>query len=425
MSRFLFVLICCFFFFIEKETLFAQSQIGHCGADELYQQTLEAYPEYATVRAQLEQYTEQWIKQHRTTNTQRSVITIPVVVHIVWKETVEDISDEQVHSQIDVLNADFNARNTDINAVPSEFEPFIANIGIEFCLATVDPQGNPTTGISRRFTTFEQVGFAFGEQQKRRIKHTNLGGDDAWDTAQYMNIWVGAGDLSVIGSATFPGQSRTDEDGLFIDYRYFGTTGAALNNQPFHLGRTCTHEVAHYFNVQHLWGTIAGGCADDDGVVDTPNQERPYINCPIHPTLSCNSPDMFMNFMNYVSDDCMHFFTEGQKWRMLATLNGPRSALLSSNGCGNGSEPIPSILGNQYTVYPNPTANILNVYVPNSNGLDYLELYTVDGKLVPGPPFLILGKLHQLDLTLVPAGIYVLHIRQFADSFYEKVIITK
>ena len=128
-----------------------------------------------------------------------------------------------------------------------------------------------------------------------------------------------------MGWAQFPGSGNAQTDGIVIDYERFGTIGTV--SQPYHKGRTTTHEVGHYLGLHHIWGdTICG----DDSVSDTPEQEQANFGCNIHPKPSCtNNGDMFMNFMDYVDDKSMVMFTKGQKERMRATFspNGERRQL--------------------------------------------------------------------------------------------------
>jgi hypothetical protein len=258
----------------------------------------------------------------------RTLVTIPVVVHVVWNKPEENIPDEQIHAQLEVLNRDFRAANVEIAQVPAIFEDKIADVGIEFCLASRDPTGKATNGITRTFTP-NTVGIGGTPS----IHFSALGGKDAWAPAHYLNIWVAKFAGGVGGIATFPGQGPADEDGVEIDYRQFGT-GSNLQ-PPYHLGRTCTHEIGHYFNLEHIWGpSINSCCNEDDFVSDTPNSCETYLGqCPVHPVFSCLQPDMFMNFMNFTDDDCMAMFTKGQKTRMLAALDTWRSGLLNSSAC--------------------------------------------------------------------------------------------
>jgi len=253
------------------------------------------------------------------------VITIPVVVHVVYNTTSENISTAQINSQIDVLNKDFRRTNTDATSL----WPQAADSEIQFCLATVDPSGNPTSGITRTSTT--STSFSSGNN----MKFNSTGGKDAWPAGSYLNIWVCDLSGGLLGYAQFPGGSAST-DGVVIDYQYFGTVGTAT--APFNLGRTGTHEVGHWLNLRHIWGD--GPCGVDDFVADTPESDAPNYGCtPSH--VSCGTVDMVQNYMDYSDDACMNLYTAGQKARMRALFNagGARVSLLSSAGCGSAPAP--------------------------------------------------------------------------------------
>ncbi len=262
------------------------------------------------------------------------IITIPTVVHIVYNDATQNISDAQILSQIQVLNDDFRRRNLDAINTPAEFLAVAADIEIEFCLANVDPNGFETTGITRTSTSTDFFGLT------DEIKSRATGGQSPWNTTDYLNIWVGSLGGGLLGYAQFPGANPLT-DGVVVDYQYFGTIGTAT--APFDLGRTTTHEVGHWLDLRHIWGD--GGCTVDDGVSDTPLAGGPnYSSIPCtHPgTNSCveasgDLPDMFQNFMDYSDDACMNLFTIGQRDRMRALFEptGDRVSLLSSQGCAN------------------------------------------------------------------------------------------
>jgi hypothetical protein len=252
------------------------------------------------------------------------VITIPVVVHVVWNTAAENISDAQIQSQMDVLNEDFRRLNQDADNVWSQ----AADTEFEFCLASIDPEGNPTSGITRTQTS--QGSFsAFNDN----VKFSSSGGKDAWPASDYLNIWVCDISFGILGYAQFPGGNPAT-DGVVNDYLYFGTIGTAT--APFDLGRTCTHEVGHYLNLRHIWGD--GGCSVDDFVGDTPTSNGANYNCQIGSS-SCGSVDMVQNYMDYSDDACMNLFTQGQTGRMRALFEpgGFRASLLTSNACGGQS----------------------------------------------------------------------------------------
>ncbi len=303
----------------------------HCPSDAALLADSRRYPEVATRQEAIADFTRRWIADYRQGVRPRTVVTIPVVFHVVWREETENIPDAQLLSQLEVLNEDFRGLN-DQSIVPGLFQDLIADVEIEFCLARRTPSGEPTDGVTRTQTTVPNVATTLVDGSPA-IHYTDNGGRDAWDPESYLNIWIGRRQF-FLGSAAFPAQGLAfpGEDGIVIDPRYVGAGG--FTNPPYHLGHTLTHEVGHYFNLFHLWGPGGAGECTSDEVADTPQQSRDYQGeCPDWPQASCATLDMFMNFMNFSDDACLAMFTAGQKLRMLAALNGPRSGLLASDGC--------------------------------------------------------------------------------------------
>lgn len=252
---------------------------------------------------------------------------ITVVVHVVHRSAAENISAAQVKSQIAVLNRDYRAANPDRSKTPTPWKGLVADALIEFQLATQDPDGKPTDGITR--TRTDRTSFSDDDS----VKAAATGGADPWPTDRYLNLWVAgtlknSRGLSLLGYAQFPGGPAAT-DGVVIWSGAFGTRGTATS--PFNLGRTATHEVGHFLNLRHIWGDAAS-CAGTDFVADTPPAEDANYHKPEFPHVSCaNGPngDMFVNYMDYVDDESMFMFTPGQVSRMHATLDGPRSSLVS------------------------------------------------------------------------------------------------
>lgn len=304
------------------------AQVHRCGTMERLQYLLQQDPTLARRMQAVEEQTQAYLHSLSQAPAQRTnnVITIPVVVHIVYRTSSENISDAQVQSQIQVLNEDFRRQNADASNTPPLFAGVAADAEIQFCLATRDPLGNPTTGITRTQTT--KTSFSVYADD---VKFSNQGGKDAWPTDQYLNIWVCRLSGGILGYAQFPNGGPASTDGVVIDFRYFGRGGSA--QAPYNKGRTATHEVGHWLNLRHIWGDAQCG---DDYVNDTPTQEQANYGCPTFPKPSCgNTSDMFMNYMDYTDDACMNLFTQGQKNRMRAVLasNGFRAGLLTSQGC--------------------------------------------------------------------------------------------
>jgi Pregnancy-associated plasma protein-A/Secretion system C-terminal sorting domain len=304
---------------------------------------------------QIEHKIEASAHRLNTALSTRSVVKIPVVVHVVWKNGAENISDAQIQSQIDVLNQDFRKKNADFKDVPGSFKTVAADCEIEFCLATKDTLGRPTSGITRRQTSVDNIGASFSNN-RLRVYYQDLGGSNNWKPDSFLNIWVC--NMGTILGFTAPLKEaliKRNEDGVIVDYRSFGTIGTALSNSQHNKGRTTTHEIGHYFNLLHIWGND-DTCNDDDLVVDTPLQAAPNLGCPSFPQISCGIGNMFMNFMDYTDDNCMGLFTLGQKARMLATLLEFRGGLLRGGIC----EPTHTQdIDFQWFIYPNPAKDYI------------------------------------------------------------------
>ena len=272
------------------------------------------------------------------------VVTIPVVVHIVYNKASENISESQIKKQIEILNEDFRARNSDRKKTPKNFKQLIADARIEFALADTNPSGEATSGIIRTKTSiksFPKAKVPSGKSNtpyiEAELKRKDTG-SAAWPNDDYLNIWVCNMNFDPLGFATFPGASSW-RDGVVVDVKCFGVS--KKNNKNFNKGRTCTHEVGHYLDLIHIWGDGGNSCNRSDNVNDTPNQQKENYGKPKYPSVSCkNGPDgdLFMNYMDYVDDAAMFMFTKGQVKRMRSSLFGVRSSLLSSSGLGGGAE---------------------------------------------------------------------------------------
>jgi ABC-type taurine transport system substrate-binding protein len=295
-------------------------QVRRCGTMDAHRRLLSTNPEYARMRDEIENQALRF--ELSGTSQQRTGITrIPVVVHVVWNTAAQNISDGQIASQIDVLNRDFRRTNPDVGITPAPFLPLATDARIEFFLATSDPAGAPSTGIERRQTSVASF------SSNDAVKSVSSGGMNAWPAADYLNIWVCQLGGGLLGYAQFPGGPDAT-DGVVILQSAFGTNGTAA--APFNLGRTATHEIGHWLNLNHIWGDDGTGCNGTDNVADTPNQGGGNVGVPSFPHVSCNNGpngDMFMNYMDYVDDRAMVMFSAGQVARMQACLDGVRSAI--------------------------------------------------------------------------------------------------
>ena len=299
-------------------TLFAQNKAHQCHAHENLTQQLTADPSLKDRLDANERFTNAFANRVQVRGGQQ--VTIPVVVHVVSAR----VTDAQVLSQIEALNRDYNKLNADATKIPSEFTSLMADCEIKFQLAARTPDNDPTNGILRHTSSRTEWG---GQDD---VKKPSRGGFAPWNASKYLNIYVCPIGNGVLGYASFPG-TPAEVDGVVIDPTAFGTTGTA--RRPFNVGRTCVHEVAHWLNLYHIWGDSNCG---DDRCSDTPTQKEAHYGDPKATYSTCGTTqtrDMSMNFMDYVNDASMVMFSNGQKTRMQATLNGMRASILTSDGC--------------------------------------------------------------------------------------------
>lgn len=273
-----------------------------CASQEVLQQQLKDDPTLAARMEAIEEFTGRYQQNPSAYRLlTNGMIEIPVVVNVVYKTAAQNISAAQIQTQIDVLNKDFAATNTDISSVPATFQGVQAgDVGVRFVLDQV----------IRRSTSKSSFSTNDG------VKRASGGGIAPTSPATKLNMWSCNLSNGVLGYAQFPGGSSAT-DGVVILFSAFGvTTGGA----PYNKGRTATHEVGHWLNLRHIWGDAQCG---NDFVTDTPLHTGANFGCPANDaTSTCSgSPIMMtMNYMDYTDDLCMYMFSAGQKTRMNATF---------------------------------------------------------------------------------------------------------
>ena len=292
--------------------------VRRCATMTVHRRLLSSSPEYVQQRSRIENETARRVGRGAG---REGTTRIPVVVHVVWNTEDQNVSDEQVASQIEVLNRDFRRTNPDADDTPAPFLPLATDARVEFYLAQAAPDGSPTNGIQRQQTNVASF------DSDDAVKATATGGLDPWPADRYLNLWACPLGGGLLGYAQFPGGPPAT-DGVVILQSAFGTVGTAA--APFDGGRSATHEIGHWLNLNHIWGDDGTGCTGTDNVDDTPNQGGPNTGKPAFPHVSCsNGPngDLFMNYMDYVDDAAMFMFSAGQVARMQACLDGPRSSI--------------------------------------------------------------------------------------------------
>jgi len=302
--------------------------------------------------------------QKRMTN-----YTIPVVVHVIHFAdpvgTYPNISQAQVASQINAMNADFAGAGYNYTNCPAAFAPLISNTGIQFCLAVTDPSNAAMVepGINRidaQANGWVNPNTLSSTNAIQNFINTIVKPATIWDPTKYFNVWISAkaNDGGLLGYATFPsGTSLTGipggftgtatSDGVWCYAKIFGQLNGTLY-ASYDKGKVMSHEAGHWLGLRHMWGD--GNCLTDF-CNDTPWHKSPTSGgaCKTFPYLvnECGtgqSPNgrMFMNYMDYSDDDCMYMFTPDQTTRMQTAMSqGSFRNLLGTHGLCSGIPPVP------------------------------------------------------------------------------------
>jgi hypothetical protein len=409
---------------LDNEYASAQSQLPQCGYKQVMQQYEKAYPGFKKFQdVYFEDVNRNSNLAHKTSGT---IYRIPVVFHVIYNNAIQNIDDSNIHSQLAVLNSAFRNNHADTGNTRPIFKPLAADAEIEFYLATQDPDGNPTTGITRTFSNVSKFGdftslFSGVFDSFERVKHTALGGIDSWPADRYLNIWIAdiadpLYGIALLGYATPPTNPLPPNwgnyvlppigDGVVLLYQTIG------KNNPYtgdlmglvSAGRTAVHEVGHYLGLRHISGD-GNDCSDgDDGIYDTPTmmQSTQQNSCDTGQN-TCNltaidTLDMWENYMDYSNDLCQTMFTQGQVALMRSIASNQRS-ILEINDL--------SKVNHSFTIYPNPATH--EIYIDYPGKIETYVIYNIMGQAVQkaDSKTVINGE---LKLNGIPPSNYILEL---------------
>jgi len=418
-------------FFVLISNSYAQER--KCAANDAMDREISRDPSIAGRMIAIEKHTQNFVDLQKASSNNKGKppgggggnppsfdpVTIPVVVHIVYNTSDQNISDARVDEQIDILNEDFNATNSDIGSyVPSQYNTVVSQgAGISFCLVQ-------TIRVHTDVTSFGT---------NDNMKYDSRGGSNTVDPSKYLNIWVCNMGGGILGYAYYPGISP-EIDGVVILYSAFGiTTG------NYDLGRTTTHEVGHYFNLHHIWGDRHCG---NDLVDDTPLHDAANYGCPAQgSTSNCKGPvvEMWMNYMDYTYDKCMYMFSKGQAQRMQATLisGGPRYGMRQNNPCaGPPTKTNRNSVGisqdnagrdyKAFQIYPTLTSgNVFMQLYAGQTGVAELTVYNQAGMLITRKKLSVAEGINtqQVNLSSLSNGLYIVRIQERDNKYIQKVIV--
>ncbi len=438
MRKYLLSLISLVMFFYSDLT----AQDRKCAANEVMERQISKNPGLATKMLAIEKHTQEFVAAKRSLNSNKgkppgtpgggngggggsedppstfNPVTIPVVVHVIYNNENQNISNTRITEQIDILNDDFAANNSDIdNYIPDQYSTVVSQgAEISFCLVQTK---RVQTSVSS-FSTNDAM------------KFSSSGGSDAVDPTKYLNIWVCNMSGGILGYAQFPG-GNPETDGVVVLYSAFGNSGG-----NYGLGRTATHEVGHYFNLRHIWGDRRCG---SDLVDDTPLHDAANYGCPSNgATSNCKGPivEMWMNYMDYTYDRCMYMFSEGQSLRMQATLSagGPRESMVQTDACATKSSSIPAnhlmesnIFNDKlsgFQVYPTLTAGNINIrFYSSKNNVAELTLFNNAGVMVAKKRFAVNEgqNIKSIELENLANGLYIARLHENGVTQTQKLVV--
>ena len=418
-----------------------------CLTNFLLQKSIAAHPELAAARehykAHSQQQAELFAKQ-KTLYKTTAPVSIPVVFHVVLSSSRQVLVGgasgilQRAIDQINVLNEDFNGTNSDRNKTPTPFVPFLGSPDISFGFAHRKPDGTSTNGVEITTTSVSTFSALINNGSLPKSSATN--GADPWDPNKYLNIWiVDIAESGVLGYTippSFIGMGYSLQDiGVVIDFGAFGKRGGAIqffSPSVNDRGRTATHEVGHFFELEHTFGD-GSGCppaTSDDGIADTPPQDDPIYGAPLFPQTDACTPIapgvMFMNFVDYTDDSAMYMFTKGQAIYMQTKLT---TGILHSLTLHPELFDWPTATTDiekekRIEIYPNPASGKFTVSLNQANDLQRISVVNMMGQNVYSivPADSIINN-YDVDLTGMSKGVYMVQCTFARGTITKKIIL--
>lgn len=358
---------------------------------------------------------------------------IPIVFHIFYRTGQPIVSEQQVQSQLEALNENFNIQTPLVKHRADTAENFVsvaANAEILFCLPRVDSQNNLVQPLVYRQSNRDEW------EADEAMKSPGTGGSAPWDTRKYLNVWVVNLPEGMKGYAQMP-WGPSESDGIVIDYECFGKMGTA--KAPFNEGKTLVHLIGNYLGLYDLWNEY-NRCISDK-IPDTPSHNASNEGCPIYKSISSCRPyptEMTMNFMDNTYDVCKYMFTRGQKLRLHSVISseGPRKGLLlTGTSCGDSSIhrrlAEPDELGRlaeeeSVRLFPNPAAqNTLLQVRSQKKGNMQVEVFNAVGAVLAQKSYFVQKGYHNytLDCSSWVSGIYYVRINLHGVLSIQRLVL--
>ncbi|RYZ51227.1 MAG: T9SS type A sorting domain-containing protein [Sphingobacteriales bacterium] len=449
----------CGLFFCGSEAAMAQ-QAPKCATQQIRAEVLKQRPDL--IPAYLHNYNHNaamdraaLTKSHITGKPQMKTTGTPLIIPVVFHVLLTQAKVNQLGgasgamsrmlTQIDVLNKDFGGRNSDSTNIPAAFKPFFAHSDIQFSPAHRTPTNGYTEGMNLVITTVSN--FSADLHSGSDPKNPIAGGVAAWDPTRYLNIWVvDIAESGILGYSIPPSFVTLygfdpNHTGVVLDYGAFGKRTSvtqffspSVNDE----GRTLTHEVGHFFELEHTFGEGPDCPANgdiDDGISDTPPQAQPTYNsgnnCPSFPLTDVCTPSgngiMWMNYMDYVNDNCMFMFTKGQELRMENQLipGAPSYSLTQHPEVLQWPTSVSGIPEESaVTILPNPSSGQFEVWVPSSQGLKAISVLNMMGQLVYSVPVTnqTITNYH-VDISSLSKGVYMVQCTFEGGTISKKILL--